>query len=80
MKLFLCVLVAALIALAACQDFGSNLTPLSQGDIDCIIEESQDPARVQAILDAGCSASDLQDISSMVSCYYALHGDLEMHT
>ena len=69
MKLFLCVLVAALIALAACQDFGSDLPPLSEDDINCIVRESQDLDRVQAILDAGCSASDLQDISTMVSCY-----------
>ena len=67
MKLFLCVLVAALFALAACLDIGADLPPLSQGDIDCIVQTIQD--RAQDIIDSGCSLEDIQDIGNMVSCY-----------
>ena len=64
MKLFLCVLVAAVIASAVCEDI-ADLPALTDEQNDCI----GDLNRIQAVLDAGCSLSDLQDIGNMVSRY-----------
>ena len=70
MKLFLCVLVAALIASAACRyiDF-SDLPPITGRQLHCFEQKAKESA--QDILDSGCSLKlkDIYNIAIMVSCY-----------